>query len=271
MADRLRIGFGSISAAARGVLVVFADDGLRLGSASQALLKPTRDLLARAAAADNFKGKNGTALDIVAPAGLKAARLIVVGVGKASELEDFVKLGGAAMGRIPVAATEATIVLELPGGAMKPEQAADVALGVELRAYAFDRYKTKRKEGEERPTQRRFTFGVANVQGARKAWSEREAVAAGAVLARDLINEPPNVLYPEEFARRASALRKLGVAVEALDERAMKKLGMHALLGVGQGSRHASRVVLMRWNGGKGGAAPWASAWLSAKRRRTGT
>src|ERR1043166_7767657 len=124
MADRLRIGFGSISAAARGVLVVFAVDGLRLGSASQALLKPTRDLLARAAAADNFKGKNGTALDIVAPAGLKAARLIVVGVGKASELEDFVKLGGAAMGRIPVAATEATIVLELPGGAMKPGQGA---------------------------------------------------------------------------------------------------------------------------------------------------
>src|ERR1043166_2105672 len=102
MANRLRIGFGSISAPARGVLVVFADDGLRVGSAPQALLKPSRDLLARAAAADNFKGKNGTALDIVAPAGLKAARLIVVGVGKASELEDFVKLGGAAMGRIPV-------------------------------------------------------------------------------------------------------------------------------------------------------------------------
>ena len=258
MANRLRTGFGSIAASARGILVVFADDGLRLGSATRALLNPTHDLLARAAAADNFKGKNGTALDIVAPAGLKASRLIVVGVGKASDLEDFVKLGGAAMGRIPAAATEATIVLELPGGPMKPEQAADVALGVELRAYAFDRYKTKRKEGEERPSQRRVTFGVANVQGARKAWIEREAIAAGALLARDLINEPPNVLYPEEFARRASALRKLGVAVEVLDERAMKKLGMNALLGVGQGSRHASRVAVMRWNGGKSGAAPVA-------------
>src|SRR5262249_59456537 len=75
---------------------------------------------------------------------------------------------------------------------------------------------------------------------------------------RDLINEPPNVLYPEEFARRAAALRKLGVTVEVLDERAMKKLGMNALLGVGQGSRHASRAVVMRWNGGKSGAAPVA-------------
>jgi leucyl aminopeptidase len=258
MANRLRIGFGSIAAPARGVLVVFADDGLRLGSATQALLKPTGDLVARAAAADNFKGRNGTALDIVAPQGLKASRLIVIGVGKASDLEDFVKLGGAVMGRIPAAAGEATIVLELPGGPMKPEQATDVALGVELRAYAFDRYKTKRKEGEERPGQRRFTFGVANVQGARKAWSEREAIAAGTLAARDLVNEPPNVLFPEEFARRAAALRKLGVAVEVLDERAMKKLGMNALLGVGQGSRRASRVVIMRWNGGKSSAAPVA-------------
>jgi leucyl aminopeptidase len=258
MANRLRTGFGSIAAPARGVLVVFADDGLRLGSATQALLKPTGDLFARAAAADNFKGKNGTALDIVAPQGLKASRLIVIGVGKASDLEDFVRLGGAAMGRVPAAATEATIVLELPGGPVKPEQAADVALGVELRAYAFDRYKTKRKDGEEPPAQRRFTFAVANVQGARKAWSEREAVAAGTLLARDLVNEPPNVLFPEEFARRAAALRKLGVTVEVLDERAMKKLGMNALLGVGQGSRHASRVAIMRWNGGKSGTAPVA-------------
>jgi leucyl aminopeptidase len=258
MANRLRTGFGSIAAPARGVLVVFADDGLRLGSTTQSLLKPAGDLVARAAAADNFKGKNGTALDLVAPQGLKASRLIVVGVGKAADLEDFVKLGGAVMGRIPAAASEATIVLELPGGPMKPEQAADVALGAELRAYAFDRYKTKRKEGEERPGQRRLTFGVGNVQAARKAWSEREAVAAGTLVARDLVNEPPNVLFPEEFARRAATLRKLGVAVEVLDERAMKKLGMNALLGVGQGSRQASRVVIMRWNGGKSGTAPVA-------------
>jgi leucyl aminopeptidase len=258
MAARLRTGFGSIAAPARGVLVVFAADGLRLGSATQALLRPTGDLVARAAAADHFKGKNGTALDIVAPAGLKASRLVVVGTGKASELDDFVKLGGAAMGRIPSSATEASIVLDLPGGPMKPEQAADVALGVELRAYAFDRYKTKRKEGEEQPPQRRIAFGAANVQGARKAWSERAAVAAGTLLARDLVNEPPNVLHPEEFARRAAGLRKLGVAVEVLDERAMKKLGMNALLGVGQGSRHASRTVVMRWNGGKSGTSPVA-------------
>ena len=83
-------------------------------------------------------------------------------------------------------------------------------------------------------------------------------LADGVVLARDLVNEPANVLYPGEFARRASDLRKLGVLVEVLDVAAMKKLGMGALLGVGQGSAHESKVVVMRWNGGKRGTDPVA-------------
>jgi leucyl aminopeptidase len=78
------------------------------------------------------------------------------------------------------------------------------------------------------------------------------------MLARDLINEPANMLYPEEFARRAGQLRKLGVVVEVLDVRAMKRLGMGALLAVGQGSVRESRTVIMRWNGGKRGGPPVA-------------
>jgi leucyl aminopeptidase len=84
------------------------------------------------------------------------------------------------------------------------------------------------------------------------------AIADGVVLARDLVNEPANVLYPGEFARRASGLSKLGVNVEVLDVAAMRKLGMGALLGVGQGSAHESKVVVMRWNGGKRGTDPIA-------------
>ena len=77
-------------------------------------------------------------------------------------------------------------------------------------------------------------------------------------MARELVNEPPNVLYPVEFARRASQLRKLGVNVEILDVKAMTKLGMGALLGVAQGSTHSGRTVIMRWNGGKRGDQPVA-------------
>src|SRR5262249_39264490 len=121
-----------------------------------------------------------------------------------------------------------------------------------------DRYKTKRKEGEEAPAKPTITFGVANKGAAEKAFVAREAVANGVIMARDLINEPANVLYPTEFARRTQALKKLGVVVEVLDVPAMTKLGMNALLGVGQGSRKDSRVVIMRWNGGKKGAPPAA-------------
>jgi leucyl aminopeptidase len=259
MPDALKLGFAPFSRV-RGVLVTFCSEQLKFGPATRRTLETTGDLVRRAAAADRFTGKSGTALDIVAPAGLRVPRLIVVGAGKEADLkeQDIVKLGGTAMSKIPMAAGEATIFAELPSGPLKPNQVADLALGVRLRAYSFDRYKTRRKEGEERPAKVEVTIACANPTSAEKAWARRLAVADGVVMARDLINEPANVLYPAEFARRASALKKLGVVVEVLDVPAMKKLGMNALLGVGQGSAHDSRLVVMRWNGGKRGADPVA-------------
>jgi leucyl aminopeptidase len=258
MSDALKLGFSPFGKL-RGVLVTFCGDNLKFGPDTRRALEPARDLVRRAAAADRFTGKNGTALDIIAPAGLSVSRLVVVGTGKDAKLkpQDIVKLGGIARGKIPGAAAEATIVAELPSGAMKPEQVADLALGVRLRAYTFDRYKTKRKEGDERPAKAEVTFACANPASAEKSWSRHQrGIADGVVWARDLINEPANVLFPIEFARRTSELKKLGVVVEVLDVPAMKKLGMGSLLGVGQGSRHDSRLVVMRWNGGKKGADP---------------
>jgi leucyl aminopeptidase len=260
MADARKLGFAPFSGAPKGVLILFCEEGLKFGPAARKALTPTGDLIKRAAAADRFTGKSGSSLDIVAPSGLPVPRLVVIGVGKAGKLkaQDLVKLGGSALGKVPSSAADATILAELAGGALKPEQAAEVALGIELRAYSFERYKTKRKEGEEPPAETRVTLAVGNVPGAQKAWAGRKAIADGVNIARDLVNEPANVLYPEEFARRAQALRKQGVSVEVLDVPAMRKLGMNALLGVGQGSAHDSRFVVMRWNGGKKGAAPVA-------------
>src|SRR5262249_9213576 len=143
--------------------------------------------------------------------------------------QDFVKLGGVAMGRIPSSASAATIVADLAGG-LKPERVADIALGVELRAYTFERYKTKRKDNEEKAAEIKVTIAPGGVRGVEKAHIARAAVGGGVVLARDLVNEPANVLFPEEFARRAGELKKLGVAVDVLDVEKMKKLGMNALL-----------------------------------------
>ncbi len=260
MTNALKLGFGPFAAPAKGVLIVFCDDGLKFGPATRKALGSATDLVARAAKAERFSGKKNTVLELVVPADLRVARLVVLGLGKTSELtpKDFLKLGGLAMGKLPTSASDAVVFAELPGGVMKPEQSADLAQGVRLRAYAFDRYKTKRKDDEKPPSTRAVTVAVGDVSATRKAYEPRAAISEGVVWARDLVNEPANVLYPEEFARRANALKKLRVAVEVLDIKAMKKLGMNALLGVGQGSVRESRVVVMRWNGGKAGEAPVA-------------
>jgi leucyl aminopeptidase len=255
----LKIGFASFDRL-KGVLVVFCAEGLKLGPATEKALAPIEEHFRRAAAADRFTGKSGSSLEIIAPEGLDLPRLVVLGTGKERELEDrdLVKLGGAAMGRIPAAAAQATILAEFGTGALKPEQTAGLALGARLRAYRFDRYKTKPKEGEERAAKVEVNFACASAAAAEKAWAPVAGIADGVVWARDLINEPANVLFPAEFARRTAALRKLGVVVEVLDVPAMRKLGMGALLGVAQGSTHEPKVVVIRWNGGKRGAEPVA-------------
>jgi leucyl aminopeptidase len=260
MAEASKLGFSGFAAPTKGVLVVLCEEGVKFGPATRKALAPTGDLVQRAATADRFTGKSGSALDIVAPAGLSVSRLVVLGVGKAAKLksQDFVKLGGTAIGKVPSSASDATIFAEVASGVLKPEQAADMALGTQLRTYVFDRYKTKRKEGEDAAGKTKVTIAVANASSAEKAWASNEGVADGVIMARDLINEPANVLFPEEFAKRAGALKKVGVAVEVFDVAAMKKLGMNALLGVGQGSRRDSRMVIMRWSGGKKGTPPVA-------------
>ncbi|HEV3371469.1 MAG TPA: M17 family peptidase N-terminal domain-containing protein, partial [Xanthobacteraceae bacterium] len=175
MSTVLKLEFAALTAAPKGVLIVLCDEGLKCGTAARKALEPAGDLLERAAAAERFKGKNGSALEIPVPAGLGVARLIVLGVGKVRDLkdEDLVKLGGVAMGKIPSAASAATIIADLPGGAMKPDQVAELALGIRLRAYAFDRYKTKRKDDEDAAKEVKVTVAVASPAGVEKAFAPR--------------------------------------------------------------------------------------------------
>jgi leucyl aminopeptidase len=260
MSDALKVGFVPFSAAPRGVFVVFCDDTLKFGAATRKALGPAANLVKRAAATNQFKGKSGSTLDLLEPEGIKIQRLIVVGTGKASEVKekDFLKFGGVLAGKLNGGSEAVTVMAELPDAAMLPDQAAAIGSGVRLRAYRFDRYKTKKKDGENGALRAQVSIAVEDVAAARKAFAGTGHIVDGVVLARELVNEPPNVLYPEEFARRAGELRKLGVIVETLDVKAMTKLGMGALLGVAQGSARPGRTVIMRWNGGKRGEAPVA-------------
>ncbi|WP_426434188.1 leucyl aminopeptidase [Bradyrhizobium genosp. P] len=260
MSDAVKVGFVPLSAPVRGILVAFCDEQLKLGTATRKALGTASETIKRAAAANQFKGKSGAALDILAPDGLKADRLIVIGVGKPSDLKekDFLKFGGVMAGKLNAGSHAMTVIAELPDAAMTADQAAAIATGVRLRAYKFDRYKTKKKDGENDAVRAEVSVAVDDAGAAKKAFAPDAHIVDGVNLARELVNEPPNVLYPEEFARRASQLRKLGVTVEVLDVKAMTKLGMGALLGVAQGSVRPGRTVIMRWNGGKKNETPVA-------------
>ncbi|MBI3700707.1 MAG: leucyl aminopeptidase [Afipia sp.] len=260
MTDAVKVGFVPFSTAARGVLVVFCDDALKFGPQATKALGGTAGSVKRAAAASRFKGKSGAVLDILAPEGLKAGRLLVVGTGKAADLKpiDFLKFGGKLASKISGGSEDVLVVADNASGSMRAAQAVSLASGIRLRAYRFDRYKTKKKDDDNAPMKAQFSIAVSDVAAVKKAYTPESHIVDGVVLARELVNEPPNILFPVEFARRATQLRKLGVQVDVLDVAAMTKLKMGALLGVGQGSSHDSRTVVMRWNGGKRGEQPIA-------------
>ncbi len=248
-------------------LVVFAGENMALSAETRTLLGAAASVLPRAAETAKFKGKVGSAIEILAPGHLTVGKLIVAGAtpGKKSSPEapelDYASLGGYVMGKAG-GASNILVALDLPAWKADPAAAAaDFMMGVKLRAYNFDLYKTgkkKDKDEEEKPSLVKVTICVADPDAARGASLGRDAIADGVRFARSLVNEPPNVLFPVEFANRAKTLEKLGVEVEILDVAEMKKLGMNTLLGVGQGSANDSRCVVMRWNGGKAGEKPVA-------------
>src|SRR5258708_11131373 len=122
MSGGLRLELPPSARPAKGVLVVFCEEGVKFGPAARRALAPTGDLVVRAAAADRFKGKSGSALDLVAPPGLDVSRLVVIGVGKARDLkaQDFVKLGGGGVGQEHASPGGAPPIAEPPGGAVRP-------------------------------------------------------------------------------------------------------------------------------------------------------
>ncbi|GJD33697.1 leucyl aminopeptidase [Methylobacterium aerolatum] len=259
MTDTIDIAFGPLGQSGPGDLVVFIGDDLALsGAARDALGGAGADLVAKAAASEKFKGRSLSAMVLPAPAGLSADRLVVVGLGSESDRGkiDWPALGGFTAAK--VAGRTARVVLDLPGVAAGPEQAAAFALGGRLRAYTFDRYKTKKKPDAEDKSRGALTILTGDHAAASREAEAAKTLAEGVILARDLVNEPPNVLYPEEFAKRAQELTKLGVAVEVLEPARLRELGMGALLAVAQGSVREPRVVVMRWNGGPAGEAPVA-------------
>jgi leucyl aminopeptidase len=259
MSEPLEIQFASLSTAPTGTLVLLAGQELALAPTARGLDERMKGALSKAARAADFTGKAKTTIEILAPVGVDTARLLLIGAGRGAKELDRLLLGGYALAQVSARKGEAaSLIAEAPdtGEASAEVFAADLAFGALLRSYAFKKYRTSRKsedaaEDEPRDGLRRLTIQCAKPDAAAKAFAARKAIAEGVFLARDLVNEPANILGPVEFAERARELSRAGVEVEVLDEVQLAELKMGALLGVGQGSERPSRVVVMQWHGAK--------------------
>ncbi len=260
MSVKFEISFAKSARLSGGLAILLKDtDSERPAGADSA---DPANVFAKAAPISGFKSKALSSLDIIAPEAAPVDRIIVIGVGKAKNLQahDWLKLGGGAAAKIRNV-EKVAIYIDAPGVEVGAKAAADFALGMLLRAYSFDTYKTKKGDDEEKGSARKavkVTIVTQEATAAKKLFAASEAIAGGVILARDLVNEPPNVLGPVEFAAKAKELEKLGVEIEILTEREMRRLGMGALLGVAQGSVRPPRLVIMQWKGGKSKDKPVA-------------
>lgn len=257
----MKVAFAELDLDKTGTLVVGVGTGRALMPSAALVDDRTGGAVTKALAASKMTGKAGEIVELLAPAGVTATRVLLLGLGNAAELSDGKAEslgGGLAAYLLTQPESNVSVALDpLPGGGAATELAALLALGAKLRSYRFDRYRTKEK-AEDKPKLEKLTFMVASPQAAKKLYNPREGLVDGVFLARDLVSEPPNAIYPETYADRMKSLEEYDIDVEVLGEKELKKLGMGSLLGVAQGADHGARVVVMRWNGGADGDAPLA-------------
>ena len=253
----MNITFAKIAVPAQGAVVFGlgegAKAGLKLPPAAAKFDKQTQGALTRAIKAAEFTGKREKTLVIMAPAGTRAARVVLVGLGSLKTLDETAaeRIGAVIYDCITRDAAAAVVLEGLDGAkASAADLVAHVAGGVQLKSYRFAKYRTK-EENDAKPRIRALAFLSEDPAGAKKAHVAVAAVAAGVAFTRDLITEPANIMYPTSFVARAKELAADGIKVEALGVAAMKKLGMGALLGVGQGSPRESQLLVLRWDGAK--------------------
>ena len=125
--------------------------------------------------------------------------------------------------------------------------------GMQLKSYEFNKYKTKKEI---------VVFNVDIIYKRKLPAKPKNnrfmSILAGTNFTKDLVSEPGNILHPDEYAKRIIKLKKFGLKIKAYNQKELKKLGMGALLGVGQGSIRGSYLVTIEWNGDKSKSKPLA-------------
>ena len=238
---------------AKSVAVLPVFKGAKPSGAYKTYDKLSKKRVSMAAKAGGVDGRSGKNIQVFGPEGTKTNSLYVTGCGKLDgfDAEQF----GARVTKAMLMSGETTLVMHLDGFDLTPTDAARAALGAVLAAYRFDKYRTK-LAANKKPSLKSVKVAIENPAKARKAWNMFYGpVSEGTTIARDLVMEPANKLYPQSYAARIKKMETqkatAGLKVQILGEAQMKKMGMGALLGVGQGSARASQLVIMKWNGGK--------------------
>lgn len=210
------------------------------------------------AQAARFKGNAGQTFDGFVEEAGEVARLALAGAGDRNDEARFANLekAGAALAGKYQSSGDKNLVLDLSESDLSAVEVAHVLLGLRLRNWRYDVYRTKMKDDQKITLEGVTVVGAP--QGMEAAWADGAALAEGVEFTRELVTEPANILYPESFVERCQErFEGTGAELIVLDEAEMEKLGMGSLLGVGQGSSRDSRILAIRWNGG-GSEAPIA-------------
>ena len=236
-----------------GALIVFAYENMALSQSAKIVDDLTEGSLTAAARSAKFDGKFNSLVMMMAPKGIAASRILLVGAGEPLKLTELNinTLGASIIAKLQTSGeTNLHVAVDSFHNCPLGESviAARLAEGLYLRNYRFDKYRTKEPESKK-PTVKTVTLATSIQADAEKYFETVKAVADGVLLTRDLISEPANILNPESFAKRIQELKADGVDVDVLGEKEMTKLGMGSLLCVGQGSDFESQLVVMRWNG----------------------
>ena len=212
------------------------------------------------ASAARFTGKAGQLFEAFVEREGQLVRLALagagpeVGEGEAGRAPGFERAGAALAARY-LTSGETGLALDAAASGLGAKDLASVLLGLRLRAWRHDAYRTKLKDEQKVSLKEALVLGAP--KGAENAWRDAAALAEGVEFTRELVTEPANVIYPESFVERClKRFEGTGAELSVLDENEMRKLGMGALLGVAQGSVRKPRLLVIKWLGGEAGAKP---------------
>ena len=245
-------------------LVLPLGDDCLLGSVAQSVDSASGGALSTALKRGDIQGKAGQTLLLHGLPGLKAERVLLVGIGKVDELDNrqWRKIANAALAAIKgLGGADAAFAMQdvqIKGR----DNYGRTRLLVEILAdgqYVFDRFKSKK--ADPRALQKIVLLCDKSEQpDVERATREASAIASGMAFTRDLGNLPPNVCHPTYIAEQAKQMSKAykGLKVDVLDEKKLRDLGAGAFLAVSQGSDQPGCIIVMQYNGGKKGEQPYA-------------